>query len=213
MSRYFTKFAAALVVVLGLAGSAFAQETTTDANIIRPITKQGSAAFMYTFSGLGTFNFGAPNIGGQMGGIGVKYFFADDLAIRGLIGYSSTSSPAPGDTTKSLGTSQFGIGVGVEDHFRPLYSTSPYVGVQLGYGMTSMDELVGSDIKSVKGNSFSAGVFAGFDWFFTRGLAVGAEGGLGFTSNGGTNAAGNSIESRSSIAIATNGSAHLVVYF
>jgi hypothetical protein len=64
---------------------------------------------------------------------------------------------------------------------------------------------------------------AGFDWFFTRGMAIGAEWGLGFTtSSSSTESGGTSVDgpSPNSIAlgmvgsgISGSGSVHAVVYF
>jgi len=218
MSRNINRFVASLFVLglaLGLANTSRAQDTKDE--VIRPITKQGSAAFMFTIAGLGTFGIGAPAINGgsvaQASGVGVKYFLADEMALRLLLGFSSSTRQSPADTEKTLSSSTFGIQAGVEMHLRPLYSTSPYVGLQIGYSMTSSDDAFGTTTVTDKNSAFSVLAFAGFDWFFTRGIAVGAEMGLGFTSNGGTKTNGASKTSTSAIALATNPNVHAVVYF
>jgi hypothetical protein len=57
---------------------------------------------------------------------------------------------------------------------------------------------------------------AGFDWFWTRGLAIGAEYGLGFNSvSGTTTTGGTQVDNPSTTMIGFNGvgNVHLVVYF
>ena len=106
---------------------------------------------------------------------------------------------------------------------RPLYSTSPYLGAQIGYGMASASSQVkvaGTDVTN-KGSASVLGVsvFGGFDWFFTRGIAIGAEYALGFSSTSssttkGTNASV-SAPSSTSIGLGLSGGAnvHAIVYF
>lgn len=217
MSRNFTKFAAALLVVLGMAGSAMAQD---DANIIRPITKQGSAAFLFTIQGLGTFGIGAPGISNgpsMLYGAGFKYFMSDDLALRILLALNSGSVNSNGTNSVTSTSMDFGIGVGAEMHFRPLYSTSPYVGAQIGFGSSSTDN-GGSGAAQVKSSmsSFGINVLAGFDWFWTRGLAIGAEYGLGFASSSASttsNGTTTDLPSNTMIGFNNSGNVHLVVYF
>jgi hypothetical protein len=199
----------------GLTGVTRAQETTgSDHDIIRPITKSGSAAFLFTLQGLGTFGIGSPSVNGMMSGVGVKWFVADDIALRVLLGFGSNQVAGIGpDSATTLTASSFGIGVGGEYHFRPLYSTSPYVGLQIGFTSASTDVAVGSGTATDKTTSFGVAALAGFDWFFTRGLAVGAEMGLGFVSHGGTTIQGADKTSTSSINLATDGNVHFLVYF
>jgi hypothetical protein len=134
---------AVLAVVVGFAGSSFAQDTNND--VIRPITKSGSAAFMFTLGGLGTFNLAAPSLGPGLAsaGFGMKYFLADDVALRVLLGMSMNGKTIPANGTGSDVTESdntIGLGVGVEYHFRPLYSTSPYIGGQIGFQSRSFQE-------------------------------------------------------------------------
>ena len=221
MSRNFTKFAAALLLVLGMVGTSRAQDNgtmTNDPNIIRPITREGSAAFLFTIQGLGTFGLGAPTIGSgdaAMAGAGMKWYFSDNLALRLLIALNNTSNKTTtGSTSTTVTSTGFGLGAGVEYHFRPLYSTSPYIGGQLGFASNSQD--AGTAGKTAL-TSFGLNVFAGFDWFWTRGIAAGAEYGLGFASGSGTftPSGGSSSDLPSSTTIGINGAGnvHLVVYF
>lgn len=210
---------AVLAVVIGMSGSAFAQDTNND--IIRPITKSGSAAFLFTMNGLGTFGIGSQSLAPGLGnaGFGMKYFVSDDFALRILLGLgtSSTDSSIIGPETAST---MFGIGIGGEYHFRPLYSTSPYVGAQLGFQSNSTTTGTGSaeSVHSTTAIGFSA--LAGFDWFFTRGIAIGAEYALGIvTKSGSTNPPGDGADiddpGTTDIGFGSMGSGnvHLVVYF
>src|SRR3569623_883316 len=125
MTRSIVRFCGALVIVLGLARVSFAHEST-DNDIIRPITKQGSAGFLFAINGIGTFGISAPGIGfgnNAQYGVGMRYYLADDLALRVLLAFqnASTDSNTLNGTPKSSSTS-FGIGAGIEHHFRPLYS-------------------------------------------------------------------------------------------
>jgi hypothetical protein len=231
MSRSFTKILAlafVLAFTFGIARTSVAQDADKDVN--RPITAQGSAAFMFTINGLGSFGIGSPAIGGDTAGpilfgVGGKWFFADDMALRVLLGFNSRSgnSGNPDSSSAKPTQTQFGIGVGVEKHFRPLYSTSPYAGLQISFADQSTDDGAAGTAtdqeKKTSSSTFGVAALAGFDWFFTRGLALGAEMTLGFSSssNSTTIAAGSSktfdSQGVSVIALATGGNVHLVVNF
>ncbi len=230
MRHSFTKLVGAAVIMLGLAGAAQAQTEPTD--IIRPLTKAGSAAFLFTLGGFGTFNIGPPPIGTVTNpnttpvlvqGAGMKYFLSDDLALRVLLGFGTSSSGADTLPTGKVTGLNFGIAAAIEYHFRPLYSTSPYVGGGINFATGSITTTrKGLSDGKVSGSLFGVGVFAGFDWFFTRGLAIGAEYGLNFTSNSASttipNGTGSTVvdsPSTTAIALGLNGAAsvHAVVYF
>ncbi len=224
MSRSLTKFFAAFILVSGLALSATAQD---ESNIIRPITKSGSAAFVFNISGLGAFGPTAPAIGSVGGsvpvaGAGLKYYLSDDLAAKVLLAFGSTS-----DGLDSLGTSQmaFGIGAIIEVHFGPLYSTSPYVGGGIKFASGSSTTDIGGTDTDAESSATQLTIMAvaGFDWFFTRGIAIGAEWGLGYTMNSTDDGVDATDEpSSSSIGlgmtntsggISGSGAVHAVVYF
>jgi opacity protein-like surface antigen len=211
---------AVLAVVVGFAGSSFAQDNNND--IIRPITKQGSAAFLFTINGLGTFGVGTASLapGLDNAGFGMKYFISDDFALRILLGFNSSSKDSSAQSPTPTSNTMFGIGIGGEYHFRPLYSTSPYVGAQLGFqsGSNSTGEGSAESVHSTTAIGFSA--LAGFDWFFTRGIAIGAEYALGLvTRSGSTNPPGDGDDiddaGTTDIGFGSQGSGnvHLVVYF
>jgi hypothetical protein len=215
MTLSITKFAAACLVTLGLASASYAQNN--DADIIRPITASGSAAFLFSLNGLGDFGFGGPIVGGSalsdkqiasgetvsntggntmMPGVGAKFFVSDNTALRVALAFRlyedgkeeiGNSSVSGGQGPGKVQRNTTGINFGGEYHFRPLYSTSPYLGALISfvtdnfkstYRPSTGDPL----IKNLKSTSFGVGAVVGFNWFFTRGLALGGEYGLGFTS-------------------------------
>lgn len=221
MARSFSKIAALAFVIafsIGLSRTSFAQDNSND-HVIRPLTAQGSAAFIFDLAGIGTFGFGGPSIGPLSSGVGMKYYISDDLALRVLAGLSTTSgnSANPDSASAKPSTTNFGIGVGVEKHFRPLYSTSPYVGAQISFGDASDDngQSGNAEVKH-SSSSFNVGVLAGFDWFMTQGMALGGEMNLGFTSTSSSTTAGSTTvnnQSVTAISLATGGNVHFLVYF
>ena len=143
MIRLLSKLLVALVLVGFVASASMAQEPE---NIIRPSTKSGSAAMYFSFGGLGTLGmqgvqFNPLLFPGEstsdavfVYGAGIKYYLSDDLALRAILGFS-TSSNGDADPTKSqsgkTSTTQFGIGAGIEMHTNAVYSISPYFGAQI----------------------------------------------------------------------------------
>jgi hypothetical protein len=222
MSRSLTKFFA-FILVAGFALSAIAQD---ESNIIRPITKSGSAAFVFNISGLGAFGPTAQAIGTiatvPIAGVGVKYYLSDDLAAKVLLAFASTD-----DGRDSLGTSTMGFGIGaiIEAHFGPLYSTSPYLGGGIKFASgSSTTDIAGTDTDAeTSGTQITIMAVAGFDWFFTRGIAIGAEWGLGYTmtsSDDGVDATDEPTSSSIGLGMTSaggglsgTGSVHAVVYF
>ncbi|SRR5579883_175516 len=215
-SRNIAVVALAFAFIFGIAGTSFAQE---EKDIIRPITKEGSAAFIFNLAGLGTFGFSGPTLGPVSSGVGAKWFLSDDLALRVIAGLSITSgsSSLPDSSSVKPSSTTFGIGAGIEKHFRPLYSTSPYVGAQVFFGNASTDNGgSGAAEQKTSQSTFGVQALAGFDWFFTHGLALGGEMTLGFTSQSGSTTQGsttNNSQSVTTIALATGGNVHFVVYF
>jgi len=221
------KLALTVLIVVGFTSISFAQD---DANMAHPNTKAGSAAWMFEVAGLGAFGMNGFTIPDNstvlpVMAAGWKWYFSDDMALRAMLGFNTSSSGDEDPTKSSTGkttTTAFGIGVGVEMHTHPVYSTSPYFGAQLTFGSGSSDNKVTpsggttSETKS-SASSFGIGVLAGFDWYFTRGIAVGAEYMLGFSSNSSSSTAGGKTTdapSSSNIGISINGAnLHAVVHF
>jgi hypothetical protein len=223
MSRSLTKFFA-FVLVAGFAFSAFAQD---ESNIIRPITKSGSAAFVFNISGLGAFGPTAPGIGTANGtpvaGAGIKYYLSDDLAAKILLAFGMTDNGVEEDKGTNVSTTQLGLGAIIEVHFGPLYSTSPYAGGGIHFasaGTTSKTSVGGTASEtSSSGTQITIMGVAGFDWFFTRGMAIGAEWSLGYTMNSsssettGSPSVDGPSNSTLGLGMTGNGAVHAVVYF
>ncbi len=227
MSRSLFKVTLVLLILAGFVGMSRAQGGE-DNSIIRPSTKAGSAAWVFAFQGLSTLGMPAMNIGDpvtvgpsmvQVAGAGYKYYLSDDLALRAILGFGTSSNGDAEKGGKNTYTN-YGVAVGIEMHTRAVYSTSPYFGAQLSYaGGSSKNEVTSGGTTtetSYSGSSFGIGVLAGFDWYFTHGLAVGAEYMLGFSSGSASaTVAGTTTDapSTSAIAITNNGNVHLVVHF
>jgi outer membrane protein W len=223
MSRSFTKIvvsAFVLTFVFGVARTSFAQED----NIIHPITKQGSMAMIFELAGIGTFGFTGPGIMGYnaMPAVGAKYFISDDMALFVLAGLTTSSGndSTPSTVSAKQSSTAFGIAAGFQMHTRPLYSTSPYWGAMVSFGSYSADNggTSGTDGTDEKRSSSAFGVaaLAGFDWFFTHGLSLGGEVSLGFKSTSASTTVGgttNDDQGTTVIALATNASVHLNVFF
>jgi hypothetical protein len=223
MSRSFTKIVAlafVLTFTFGVARTSFAQ----DDNIVHPITNQGSMAMIFELAGIGTFEFTGPGILGYnaMPAVGAKYFISDDMALFLLAGLSTSSGSDSTASTVSAKQSStaFGIAAGFQMHTRPLYSTSPYWGAMVSFGSSSTDNggtsgTDGSDFKT-SSSAFGVAAIAGFDWFFTHGLCLGGEVGLGFKSTSASFTSGGTTtdaQGTTVIALATNASVHLNVFF
>ena len=222
MVRFFRKiavFALGLGFVLAVAPSTRAQDAEKD--VIQPITKAGSAAMIFELAGIGTFGFSGPGIMGYsaMPAVGAKYFVSDGMALFLLAGLSTSSGSdsTPSSTSAKQSSTQFGIAAGVQMHCRPLYSTSPYWGGMVSFSSSSYDNGASgnSDFKT-SGSTFGVQVIAGFDWFFTHGLCLGGEAGVGFKSTSGSETSeGTTSDTQGTtvIALATNASVHLNVFF
>ena len=235
MSRSFLKYAFSLLLLVGITTASYAQD---DANMARPNTKAGSAAWMFEIAGLGSFGLSGFNINNNFSNApvmaaGWKWYFADDMALRALLGFATNSSGA--DSINNPTASQhyhnsstaFGIAVGVEMHTHAVYSTSPYFGAQISFGTGSNDQTINknqdqtfTEVKT-SGTAFGIGVLAGFDWYFTRGIAIGGEYMLGFsTMSGSTTAtltstgASTTVDNPSSTFFGiSSANVHLVVHF
>jgi hypothetical protein len=226
-----------IVTALCIAGISYAQDDPNDTlgtRIHSPITKSGSAAWMFTVSGLDPFGMSGMEVGSFQNpeetgtqdnfivvGAGGKWFIADDLAIRALLGFTN-SSEGDADVTKfSQGkttTTIFGIAGGIEMHTHPVYSTSPYFGgqVSLAFGgdnNTRTEDGTTTESKS-SGTAIGVGVFAGFDWYFTNAIAIGGEYMFGFNSTSlSETSAGKTTDLPSSSRIGIgSGSVHLIVH-
>lgn len=219
MLRSFTKSVLTLLMVAGLTTISIAQDAADD--MARPITKSGSMAFMFNLSGLGTFGLSSVSIGNPDGnpvaGFGMKYYLADNQAVRVLLALMMTDDGDDPANTTNTTTSTIGIGAQYEYHFGALYSTSPYIGAAINFATTSSTSKNDANTPtetSTTHTQLGIGAVAGFDWYFTKGMALGAQYGLGFVSNSMSSdpAPTEDYPSSTNIGIAGAGAVHLVVH-
>ncbi|MBS1904648.1 MAG: outer membrane beta-barrel protein [Bacteroidetes bacterium] len=244
MKRIYTSLCA-VAIALTITSSARAQDQSQS---IRPITTKGTMAMEFAFGGLSSMQMGAVDLaqiflpsqgeGGStqtyLAAAGVKYYIADELALRGLLAFSTSTSGDPDPTKSSNGKdvqTLFGIGVGVEMHTHPVYAVSPYFGAQLTFatsGLTNtknqVDRADSKDASTLatttvetksSGNGIGIGLLAGFDWYVTHGIAIGAEYTLGFsTSSTSETVSGTTTDYPSTTMIGiASGNIHMLVHF
>lgn len=233
----------ALVFVLGMISSVRAQERD---NTHKPITSKGSMALVFDFGGLDMLDMRAISLASILYpgegeadavvvyGAGMKYYLADDFALRALLGFSTKSSGDPDPTKSPAGkttTTTLGIGVGAEMHTHAVYAISPYFGAQLSFGMASSDhtqdivdaphgksdQVLATTTNETKysGSVIGIGVLAGFDWYVFDGVALGAEYSLGFSSASASSTVnGTKTDGPSTTAIGIgSGGVHLLLHF
>jgi len=227
MSKNIRKLVGVLCALLLLAqADARAQDGLDSTMPSRPLTRQGSSAFIFSLGGLDPFNISAPEINGLVSSVGVKYYIADEMAIRLLLGFNSDQTADASDSTKTLTNSAFGISAGVEKHFGPLYAISPFVGGQVSFTSESFEhqQLASSTEKGNEGASistmstkqsvFGIGALIGADWYLLRAIAIGAEMGLQFRTRSGTKENGASEPSTTWLGLYTaGGDVHFIVHF
>jgi hypothetical protein len=175
-----------------------AQETPA---MNHPITKAGSVAMLFGFSGLNSLSmpgvllasFLFPGEGESdaipLYAAGAKYYLSDGLALRALVGFTTKTSGA--DTLgsgKTTGT-MFGIGAGIEMHTHAVYAVSPYFGAQVSFASgsstntrTIVEKAGGGKPRTLaatttetkfSASGFGIGVLAGFDWYVFNAIAIG----------------------------------------
>jgi opacity protein-like surface antigen len=184
--------AGVLTVVMAVS-FASAQDFTTSA-------AQGKWAGLFTFNGLS--NLGA---GDYNGGLGVKYYLANNMAIRGGIqfgtyAYVNYANPGTGQTGIDGEESalQYGINGAFEYHLAT-GRVSPYVGAGFGFTSTSTEDLteevgappaaqdktvnsIGGEGGYLAGTELSLGALAGLEFFVTKEISLSAEYWLGYSS-------------------------------
>lgn len=226
--KYKSIAAAVVALVLSIAPVAYGQQVEKDNT---PLTKQGSAAFLLSLSGLENFGLYGPSGDGTpnptvIGGAGMKYFFSDRMALK-FAASVSTASNGPDSNRRT--TSTFGLGIGLEWHCHDLFSLSPYLGANLGFktASTPTDSLVGkangkgvsiqaTGDNKITATGFGGALIAGFDWFFTQSMAIGSEYSLGFGSiSSSITTNGTKVDSPSSFQFGITGgyNVHFIVYF
>lgn len=162
----------------------------------KPEVRQGSKSFVFMYtpfqSNLNPVPVSTvsvyPDDNLDLVGAGFRYFFTNEIAVGiGLnFGSGSTERVFPNNDKEELSVTSFGVAIDANYHFKPLYSVSPYVGVNVNFGSVSstFDETTDGTTTSseLSGTGFGAGLNFGFDWYFTEGLSLGGRYTLGFQS-------------------------------
>lgn len=162
----------------------------------KPEVRQGSKSFVFMYtpfqSNLEPVSVSTvsmyPDESMDLAGAGFRYFFTNEIAVGIGVNFGSGSTEqeeANGDK-EELSVTSFGISVDANYHFKPLYSVSPYVGINVNFGSVSstFDQTSGGTTTTTElsGTGFGAGLNFGFDWYFTEGLSLGGRYTLGFQS-------------------------------
>ena len=160
-------------------------------------TEKGDKAMVFMFHGLDDLGLGAYG-----GGFGMRYYFADYMAIRGGIvfdSYSETCEPASTDSVgwadEEWSSTDIGVELVFEKHLEGCGpSVSPYVGVGGGFHKTSSEKkdptfyyeqgerVYGVNVTTEDGTALEVFGVAGFEWAFTDCMTLGGEYVLGFES-------------------------------
>jgi opacity protein-like surface antigen len=174
----------------------FVVSVTYAGDPVVPKTKQGNKALLFTLGGLS--NLGA---GQYAGGIGGKYYFANNVAVRFGLGFNTRSeteknpiSPTPTDQKgeRDESSTSFTIAPGVTYNIATTGSVVAYVGAQILFvsSSTSADGIGGSGFDAdskleTTSMSFGAGAILGVEWFPWDNVSFGAEYTLAFLSGSG----------------------------
>ncbi len=162
----------------------------------KPEVRQGSKSFIFMYTPFQS-NFNPVPVSAvsvypddSMGlfGAGFRYFLTNQIALGLGLNFGSSSSELvfPDNDKEEMSSTSFGVALDANYHFKPLYSVSPYVGINVNFGSYSetFDETVEGTTETAEftGSGFGAGLNMGFDWFFTEGLSLGGRYTLGFQS-------------------------------
>ena len=164
----------------------------------KPEVRQGAMSFVFLYtpfqSNLNPVPVSSvsqyPDNTADLFGAGFRYFITNEIALGAGLNFGSSSSEtidANDDKTETTSTT-FGLAIDVNYHLKPLYSVSPYVGLNVNFGnySASQDETVGgtTTTSETSGTGFGVGLNFGFDWYFTEGLSLGGRYTLGYQSYG-----------------------------
>jgi hypothetical protein len=161
-----------------------------------PANGVGSKALLFTFSGLSNLGAAAFN-----GGVGCKFFFAEQMAIRGNLIFTTSheSLPFSGTTAGTDGSrsgTEFGIGAALE-YFLAKARLSPFVGGGFGLGFASTTQKSAyatggtqttienaatavNGITYTPGTKFNINGLGGAEFFFTKEISLALEYQLGY---------------------------------
>ncbi len=123
-------------------------------------------------------------------GAGFRYFITNQISLGAGLNFGSRSSETidVNDDKTEFSSTNYGIAIDANYHFKPLYSVSPYAGLNVNFGnySASLDQTVGgtTTTSETSGTGFGVGLNFGFDWYFTEGLSLGGRYTLGYQSLG-----------------------------
>jgi opacity protein-like surface antigen len=148
-------------------------------------TSAGDKAMVFMFHGLCDLHLD----GYDEYGIGMRYYLADGLALRGgvMFGMSSEKDES-GDEDEEKTESMMGLEAVLEMHMEgPCASVSPYFGVGGAFEMdsTEYENWPGHTDGKDSCTKFSGFGVAGFEWGFTNCMTLGGEYRLGFSTQSG----------------------------
>lgn len=134
----------------------------------------------------------------------VRYFLADDMAVRAHFGFGTGTTSTKYDNAappvaatlsgeRKVTTTGFGIALGIEKHLEGTSALSPYLGAEFGFsnGSTSMEATNSTNGTSITANGDAIKVtggatttialngLIGADYYVTDKLYFGAEMGIG----------------------------------
>lgn len=164
----------------------------------KPEVRQGAMSFVFLYtpfqSNLNPVPVSTvseyPDDTADLFGAGFRYFITNEIALGVGLNFGSNSSETidAQDDKSEFSSNTFGIAIDANYHFKPLYSVSPYAGLNVNFGnySASLDETVDgtTTTSETSGSGFGVGVNFGFDWFFTEGLSLGGRYTLGYQSVG-----------------------------
>ena len=150
-------------------------------------TKAGTKAMVFQFSGLSNLG-----VSGYQGGIGMRYYLNDGMALRPGVDFNFGNSSTKGgagftdDKANDLG---FGLSLALEKHMKGPENISPYMGLGAGFSMSSTSDQptvpdptpAGTHTKhTVSSTGFNLFGMLGFEWGFAENMTLGGEYRLGF---------------------------------
>lgn len=160
------------LVVCMLAGTALAGGT--------PDTGLGTKQLVFMFRGLDELR-----LDSYGGGLGFRYFFAPDMAIRPGVDISfykeTCKAQNPNYRDEEDSGNALGFSVVLEKYMPAYHSVAPYIGLGAGYARYKEVDQDPSQPKNSKEeytetwSNFNLRGVAGFQWFFTDGMSLGGE--------------------------------------
>jgi hypothetical protein len=164
-----------------------------------PANVSGSKALLFTFSGLANLGAAAFN-----GGVGGKYFFAENMAVRGNLMFSTSGQKVVytgtgSGTDGSVSGTAFGVGAALE-YFLAKARLSPFVGGGFGISLASTTQksafpsggtqttienqaIAVNGIQYNPGFGFNINGLAGVEFFVTQEISLALEYQLGYFLN------------------------------